>query len=239
MIDPAISAGLERIDIRERDLAHAYAPGFEPEATDVSGPRTTLVSTDPLATVPPEGAYFVAGANGGSVAYTRDGRFTVRDGELRAGDGRPALGFRAGHPNALATLRIDPYDAALGRASAPRVEADGTFAYARATIDPRTGERRVERVTVGRVALARFPAGSQPVRDGASYVRAPAGVAAHVGVPADAAFAALTTHARDLGRLDVVAGVEKLNEAYRAFDALRAANRARGTVEKTAMDLLK
>ena len=70
-------------------------------------------------------------------------------------------------------------------------------------------------------------------------MRAPAGIAPHVGVPADAAFAALTTHARDLGRLDVVAGIEKLNEAYRAFDALRAANHARGTVEKTTMDLLK
>jgi hypothetical protein len=92
---------------------------------------------------------------------------------------------------------------------------------------------------VGRVALARFPAGTQPVRVDAVHVAAPAGVRAQVGVPGDGYFAPLVPHARDLGGVDIVAGLEKMREAYEAFDALRAAHQARGTLEKSALDLVK
>ena len=39
--------------------------------------------------------------------------------------------------------------------------------------------------------------------------------------------------------LDIDAGLQRLNEAYVAFSAMSSANRARGTTEKTAMDLVK
>ena len=237
MIDPASAAGLERIAERERDVRGAYRPGFTP-APDAARPARAVPDANPLGVVAPEGGYFLTAAPGG-VAYSRDGSFRLEGGALVTADGSPVLGFTGASRERVAALRVDPYDAALGRVSAPRVDADGTFGYTRATVDPRTGERRVERVAAGRVALARFPAGTQPERIDATRVRPPRGVDAVVGTPAGGGFGALATHARDLGGLDLVTGLEKMKEAYLSYEAMRAAHHVRGTLEKTAMDLLK
>ncbi|GAC1302834.1 MAG: hypothetical protein NVSMB19_12410 [Vulcanimicrobiaceae bacterium] len=239
MIDPALAAGLTRIAERERDALHAFDPGFVPGRDDVARTPQVVPNADPLGVAVPSGAYVVTPDATGRLTFTRDGAFAFVAGELRASDGRPVLGFAVGDRTKLAPLRADAYDVALGRVAHARVEADGTFGYERTSVDPRTGERRVERVAVGRVALGRFPAGSQPERLDGSHVAPPPGARPQIGVPGEGGFAPLATFARDLGRVDILAGLEKLGEAYVAFEALRAANRSRGTVEKTAMDLVK
>ncbi len=119
------------------------------------------------------------------------------------------------------------------------LEDDGVLAYTRTSIDPRTRERSTERAVVGRVALARFPAGSNPQRLDATHFGAVAGIVPHVGAPADGAFPALATHARDIGNVDIDTGLQRLTEAYVAFSALQAANKAQGAGSKVVMDLLK
>ncbi len=239
MIDPNVSGAFARLDARRRDALGAFESGFEPEIADVAGRTGIQPNANPLSVVAPEGTFFVAANGASGVAFSRNGTFEIANGELRFAGGGPVLGFALGKPGAVVPLRIDPYVAALGHATDPRVEADGTFAYMRSTIDPRIGERRTERVAIGRVALARFPAGTQPERVDATHVRAPAGVNAQFGMPTDGRFAALATHARDLGRVDVIAGLERLREAYDELDAVRAAGKAHGTLDRTTMDLLK
>lgn len=239
MIDSAISAGLEKIAARERDVRGAYEPGFTPESSDAARGSRITRSDDPLCVAAPDGAFFATGGADGHVRFTRDGAFEIKDGVLSDRMGQPALGFAVGDRSRVAPLRIDPYDIALGRASNPHVDADGTFAYTRTSLDPRSGERRSERVVIGRVALARFPAGTQPLRIDAASLGAPPGIAPQFGVPADATFAPLHAHTRDLGRMDVIVGIEKMREAYENFEALRAANHVRGSFAKTTMDLLK
>jgi hypothetical protein len=134
---------------------------------------------------------------------------------------------------------LPPSDYALGRCGDIRIESDGTVSYTRPTVDPRTTVRGVERVTVGKVALARFPAGTMPVRLDDRHVGAPQGIAPHLGTPADGTFSGLATYSRDIGAVDVDASLVKLSEAYRALSALAAANKARGGADQTAMDLLK
>jgi hypothetical protein len=136
-------------------------------------------------------------------------------------------------------LRVPDVDRALGRAAGARVEADGTVSYARDAIDPHTGVRGVERVVIGRVALARFPAGTQPARLDGGRVGAPKNVVPHLGTPGDGTFAPLAVGSRDAGSIDVAAGVARLDEAYRAFEALGAAVSASARVQKTAVDLVK
>jgi flagellar basal body rod protein FlgG len=239
VIDPATANALDRLDARNSDVRNAYVAGFIPLANDTTRAPRVVPSADPLGVALPDGTFVLTPDPGGQIDYSRDGAFHVTDGELRASDGRPVLGFAAGDRKRLVPLRVDPYDAALGRVSEGRVEADGSVCYTRASIDPRSGERRVERVTLGRIALARFPAGTQPERVDAEHVRPPAGVAPQLGVPADGTFPALATKARDLGRVDILAGLEKMKEAYDNYEALRAAHHGRGETEKIAMDLVK
>jgi len=239
VIDPATNAGLARIAARERDVMHAYDPGFIPEATDIARKGTVVPTFDPLGVAIPDGAFVVTPHADGGLAYARDGALTIVDGELRARDGGAVLGFGVGDRSKLVPLRVDPYDSAQGRVANARIEADGTFAYARTTIDPRSGERRAENVAVGRIALARFPAGTQPTRIDAHHVAPPAGVRPEFGVPGDGGFEKLATRSRDLGRVDIIASLEKMREAYVSFEALRAAHHVRGGTEKTAMDLVK
>ena len=139
----------------------------------------------------------------------------------------------------LAPIRIDPIDLALHRCDDLRIDADGSLAYQRTTIDPRTGARIAERVIAGRLALARFPAGTVPVREDALHAEAPQGVLPHVGLAGDGAFGALLPMHRNGASIDIDAGLTKLREAYLALDALRAARTVDGSVAKTTMDLLK
>jgi flagellar basal body rod protein FlgG len=239
MIDTAIANALDRIAQRAVDAQRAFTPGASPRFGDVaSAAPQTRPNFDPLSAAPPDGTYFVTRDARGRTLYTRDGGFALRDGMLTLGNGDPALGLT--EPNGiLAQLRIDPVDAALGRVRNARIETDGSFAYERAVIDPRSGLRTVERVVAGRLALARFPAATAPNVIGADRLAAPPGVVPHVGAARDGNFAALTPMARDGGRVDFNRSLEALEEAYIAFDALQAAHKAKGSTSKTAMDLLK
>jgi flagellar basal body rod protein FlgG len=230
---------LQRIAERANDVLAAYRPGAFPAHADVAGGSAPLPSSDPLSAVAPPGAWFVTLDGSGVRTFTRAGTFHVgSDGVLAAADGDAVLGV-AGGSTTLAPLRVPDPDRLLGRASGARITADGTVAYTRASIDPRTRERTTETVTLGRIALARFPAGSAPLRLDATHAGGVAGVVPHLGVPADATFAPLTIAARDTGNVDVDASLQKLAEAYVAFSALQAANKAQGDGNKTVMDLLK
>jgi len=239
VIDAPTADALSRIADRAKDLLQAYRGGFEPAAGDATIRGTAAApALDPLSVVAPESTYFLTRAPDGTPLLSRDGSFGFVDGELRTSDGSVVLGT-TDETKTLRPLRIDPVDIALGRVTVPRIEADGNVCYLRGSVDPRTGERRSERVSVGRLTLARLPAGTLPQRVDATHVRAPRGVLPLVGRPADGTFAALTVHARDLGRLNVVAGLQRLAEAYLSLEALLSAHHARGQTAKTTMDLVK
>jgi flagellar hook protein FlgE len=136
-------------------------------------------------------------------------------------------------------LNVDAVDAALGRVGAARVEDDGTVSYERTIVDPRTGKRSVASAHIGRVALARFPASTALESNDGERFRPPSGVLAHVGVPNDGTFGALTPNRREESRVDIDRSLERLKDAYVAFDALAAAESVRARFGKTAMDVVK
>lgn len=238
MIDPATADAFDRIASRADDVRNAYRPGYTPKNFDVATTPRGVSNADPLGVATPDDAYLVVGENDGP-AYTRDGGLHVENGELRSIDGKPVLGFGLADHTRLVPMRVDPYDAALGRARGTRVDADGSVSYERETVEPRSGSRRTERVTIGRLALARFPAATPLVRIDGDRVRPGSGAAASYGVPGDGAFGALTTHRRDLGRVDMMVGLEKLKEAYDQYEAIRSAHHGKSSAEKTTMDLVK
>jgi flagellar basal body rod protein FlgG len=237
-LNPALGAALDRIAERAGDVRRAYTPGAQPARDDVAiespGSAFTL---DPLSVSSSDGAYFVTADARGGYAYTRNGSFHLAGGALVGQNGGAVYGMRA--DGSLGELRVDPVDAALGRAIGARVEADGTFVYERAAIDPRSGRRETQRVVAGRVALARFPAGTRLESADGDAFAAPAGTVAHVGVAGDGTFAALRPHQRQRSGVDLDESLVRLKEAYVAFDALQAAQSAKGHTAKTAMDLLK
>jgi flagellar basal body rod protein FlgG len=239
MLAPSSLDALQRIADRANDVLAAYTPGAEPLFGDVRAAAAPQPVDDPLSVAAPPGAWFVTLDERGARAYTRAGSFHIAaDGTLQTPGGSPVLGTLA-PGSALAPLALPEPDRTLGRCSDARVEGDGTLVYTRTTIDPRTRERAGERVVVGRIALARFPAGSAPQRIDATQFAAVAGVVPHLGAPADGTFATLATRVRDTGSVDIDLGLRRLSEAYVAFTALEAAHRAQGDGAKTVMDLLK
>ena len=83
---------------------------------------------------------------------------------------------------------------------------------------------------------ATTPEAIDPETSSASNVRAPDGVAPHVGSADDGTFGPMSG-GRAGGGLD--ASLRRLQEAYLALDALRAARNAQSGTEKGAMDLVK
>jgi len=217
LIADATARALENVAARERDLA-----GVFPQMQSLTSPD----------------AYFVTRDGAGRLLFTRSDSLLLRDGTLTDANGREILGYRT-PGSALSPLRADPVDIALGVTANTQIGPDGAVSYARQTIDPRSGERQLQYVSLGRLAVARFPAGTRLPAGEGSYSAAPAGVAPHIGTPGDGNFASLaspSTQSRD-GDLD--SGLQRLQEAYLALDALRAASTAQGSVQKTTMDLLK
>jgi flagellar basal body rod protein FlgG len=238
-LNAGLSAALDRIAERAADVRRAFTPGALPVrgdvATDAPRERFTL---DPLSVSAPDAAYFVVAGEHGARAFTRDGSFRFVDGRLVTESGRAVLGRR--RPDGpLEELRVDPVDAALGRVGDARVEDDGTVTYARSSVDPRSGRRSSAGVAIGRVALARFPASTALESNDGQAFTAPSGAIAHVGVPGDTAFGTLAPHRREESRVDIDRSLERLKDAYVAFDALAAAEAARGRFGKTVMDVVK
>jgi flagellar basal body rod protein FlgG len=241
MLNTSAVDAYDRIAARAQDVRDVFRPGAVPLNDDVRAGGAVAPSLDPLSVTPPPGAWLVTRGSDGIRTYERDGALSLDDGVLRTRDGAEVLGYPRGDARGAVPvpLRVPPVDAALGRASQAQIDADGTVAYSRAAIDPRTGARSTERVTLGRIALARFPAGTHPPRVDSSRVVAPAGVAPHLGTPADGTFPALATYSRDAGTIDLAASVAKLDEAYRAFEAIGAAVRTQSSVTNTTVDLVK
>ncbi|MBV9333521.1 MAG: hypothetical protein JO146_05905 [Candidatus Eremiobacteraeota bacterium] len=238
-LNPNLTSALDRIAERAADVRRAYTPGAVPTHDDVASPGIISDFTlDPLAVVAPEGCYFVSRDGDGKRVYTRDGAFSVRDGRLVNAEGQPILGSKTGDA-ALGDLHIDPIDDVLARVRDLAIGRDGTLSYRREYLDPRSGNRELQRVVVGTVALARFPAGTRlNARDG-SACTAPANAAPLISRPEENGFPPLEPMRRERGRIDVDASLVRLKEAYLAFDALQAAEAAKGHLGKTAMDLLK
>lgn len=237
-LNPNLTGALDRIAERAADVRRAYTPGAIPKYDDVASPGIISDFTlDPLSVVAPEGCYFVSDDHGRQT-YTRDGAFAIRGGRLVNAEGLPILGLRHGSA-APSELRVDPIDEALGHLHQLAMERDGTLAYRREYLDPRTGSREFQRVVVGRVALARFPAGTRLKTDDGGSCSAPENVSAQIGVPEANGFPPLEPMRRERGRIDVDQSLARLKDAYIAFDALQAAEAAKAHLGKTTMDLLK
>lgn len=238
-LNSTMSTALDRIAERAADVKRAFTPGAVPQHDDVATPGpASRFTLDPLSVAAPDGAYFIVIDSHGHTAYTRDGSFTLQSGRLVAADGAPVYGIRA-PDETLVELRVDPVDAALGRVNQPHIQPNGTFVYERNTIEPRTGERNTQRVTVGRIALARFAAGTRLDRTDPDRFLAPLGEPPSVGLAGDGSFALLAPMQRERSRVNLDEGLARLDDAYLAFDALSAAEAAKGHLGKTAIDLLK
>jgi len=239
MIDPTSAAALREIARRYDDVQHAYDPAFAARDATVGlrGGAPLVPDAGPLSVAPPRGAYVLVRREGHD-ALTQAGDFRFVGGELQTRDGAAVLGF-SGTDRTPRPLRADPIDVALRRVAEPQIDRSGTVSCALASVDPVSGRVRTRRVALGRIALAALPAGTQPSRVAGSYVLPPAGTNARVGVAGTSGFGEFATHVRQLGAIDLTAGLDRLREAYARFDALEAAHRSNDTAEKTAMDLLK
>ena len=237
MISPSSAHALDAIARRQQDLRAAFTPGAG-AAPDVLRPAHSHFTSDPLSAAAPPGAFFIGTDERGRQTYTRDGVFHLIDNVLVDRFDRPVMAIEKA-TGALVPLRVDGVDVALGRTADLQISADGSVSYGRTSIDPRTGANEQTRVVAGRLALARFSAATQLQPLDASRCLAPPNVAPHTGVAGDGNFGPIAPHQEEDSRVDFDLGIERLQEAYLAFDALRAAHSAQGKVEKTAMDLLK
>src|SRR5580692_3042040 len=92
-LNPALGAALDRISERAEDVRRAFTPGSVARYDDVAVARPSSEFTlDPLVVSAADGLYFVTRNERGEVSYTRDGSFTLRNGFLVDGEGKPIRG---------------------------------------------------------------------------------------------------------------------------------------------------
>jgi flagellar basal body rod protein FlgG len=249
-VDASAGALFDRVAARERDAQRAFMPGALPENDDVASTDDAASASnnaraddaravsDPLSVGLPQNAFVVAVDERGNMLYTRDGSFHLQDGTLVDASGRAVQGYR--QQNApLAPIELDRIDRGLDRVNDVRVEVDGRLTYARTVVDPRSGERVQQRVTAGRIALARFPAGTALHPLDSIHAGSTGDVVPHIGMPGDGSFGSLEPSRLTRSHIDLDASLIKLKESYLVFDALRAARQVNASTQKTATDLIK
>ncbi|MGH7708629.1 MAG: hypothetical protein ACREM6_12020 [Vulcanimicrobiaceae bacterium] len=242
MIEATSARVFTEIEGRAADLTNQFTPGYVP--ADDSERLTDAVratrSLDPMSTVAPPATYYIGEDSQGRRFYSRDSALRLDDGALHTRDGSAILGFPAGTTgDEPVPLAADPVDVALGRVGEPHVDASGDVAYTRNAVDPKTAEIKPEQIVIGRIALARFPAGTQIDAADGVHITAPAGVEPHIGRPGEGDFAKLIAQSTDQGQIDMFKGLTHLRDAYLAFSALQTASHARNKTDKVSMDLIK
>ena len=239
MVNATIDRAMRTIERRSEDLRGIFRSGSEPNYAELVRAERVETVANALSVVPPDAAYFLAGEPSRPL-YTRSGTFALRDGELVDESGRAILGFASSDASGVPQpLRVEHPDALLGRVEDAKIDPDGLFSYARSVIDPQTLESTIERVSVGRVALARFPAGTRLDRTDEMHARGPERLSPLVGTPADGTFTGLLVRSRAIGRLDPDAAIERLQDAYLAARALGAVERTHNGMVRGAFDLVK
>lgn len=256
MIDSVQVHFLNSFGIEGDDLQNSFTSGFIPADPQIrSAHARTAPSLNPLSAVAPDEAFFVGTDVHGRRFYSRNGDFRLAEGRLQTENGSTVMGYAPGGTT-LVPLQIDPKDVALGRAASAQIETDGSLTYTRPLINGKTGEKQSERVVVGRVALARFAAGTDvprliqsqqaayPVgsdsdsKDGVHFT-APAGLAPTIGKPNELGFRPLQTHRVDRGNLNMALAVKKLSDEYMEYAAFKTAGDAKGKNESEVLALLK
>lgn len=238
-MNPSLTSALDRITERAADVRRAFTPGAVPKNDDVATTATSAAFTvDPLSVAAPSDAYFLIRTISGETAYTRNGAFHVGSGVLLDAQDRPVLGMGV-QGTSLTELRVDEVDDALSRMRDARIDADGTLSYARIAIDPRIGRHESRRVSIGRIAIAKFPAATKLKTEDGSTSFAPDNVVPHVGVPGEGGLATISPMRRGGSGVHLDESLARLKAAYVAFDALAAAEAAKSGLGKTAMDLVK
>ena len=239
MTSSGVARAVEAAERRAEDLRLLYTGGAQPNFADAVREEGSEPARDSRSIALPPDAYLLAG-DSKKPAFTRDGTLSVRGGTLVDGSGTPVLGFPAGDTSGVPReLRIDNNDALLERAQDVRMEPDGVFGYARTIVDPKTLQAHVERVLVGHIALARFPAGTKLERIDSTHARPPANVVPVLGTPNDGHFSAVFPQRRAIGRLDADTAISRLQDAYLALRALGALERTQNGVIRGALDLVK
>lgn len=237
-IDNDFDASVDYVNKRADDAINAGKTGYAPNFTDVMVRRArSIPNGDPLSVAAPYGGYFVIGDRevGSERAYTRDGTFRLdRDGLLTNAAGAYVMGFRAGglDGRTLKPLQLPPE--LRGKENiAGAIRPDGTFVAVRTDVAGDPG------VPVGRIALARFPAGRVMRAEGdGSTLHAP-GEAPMIAEPGTSGTAVLTPGARDIGTVDRLAAIRHLSDASTAMSAQLQAAKAQDVLEKKAEDLNK
>ena len=164
-------------------------------------------------------------AKGGRTSYVRDGRFSISRWNVVGSNARPVLGFTS-DAGALYGLHVDPVDEALSRCEQP-VSPAARYN----TIDRRSIHMRCAR-TANDLRLAMWH-----WRDFGT--RLPSETPPHLGRANDGNFGAIAPMQRENGDASLDRSLDRLHDAYIAFDALQAAHKAQGHVGKTVMDLVK
>jgi len=237
MISAAAVHALDDIAQREAEMRAAFTPGALPTHSEIAAQPSLERDSSPLSAAPSGDGYFIVRDPAGNELFTEDGGFAIEHGSLVDRNGMPVLGYSPS--GTLSPLKLDPIDDALGRVGNLHIEPNGSLSYEKTAVDPITRQPERIKVVAGRIALARFSAATRLENVDHTRWRAPSEIPPHVGMPQDGNFLPLVTHAHRRSEIDPLTGIDRLQESFMAFDALRAAHSAQGRVEKIAMDLLK
>jgi hypothetical protein len=239
MLDGLIVHFLDNFGVTGDDVKHSYTAGFRPTNSQRFGEARSAPSLDPLSVVAPTDTYFIGNDPYGRRFFSRNGAFKLIDGQLRTQNGQSeVLGYMAGQTG-LVPLRVDPKDKMLNRASDVQIEADGSLSYMRSLIDPKTGQKKKERVVAGRIALAQFPGGTQLSAADGVHITPPYGIEPTLGKPNEPGFLPLQTKRVDRGQIDLKRSLQMLRDSYIEFDVFRVAGRAKGHNEDKVIALIK
>ena len=246
---------MSEIEALIADARRAAIPGAIGTAPDRPGalvgaelPGGSAVRTAPRASaldVAIDGPGLFVLARNGERRFARLGDFGVDDtGVLTNAAGARALGFgvdERGEPvTGLSELRVPPADLVSHRFASFTLDERGVFSGVTQRIDARTGRRRTQTVSLGRLALAILPAPERLARDGETMLALTVAAGKPtIGAAGGGGLSGLRPHALETGMVDIEGDLRRLWAARRRAEFENAITASSDQNARTALGLVK
>ncbi len=228
-------------------MSSASGGGAKEKKTTISFDQGKIFKTQTASNLAINGQGFFVTTDGSQTHYTRDGRFTWQDGELKDSFGKTAMGFPldaqgniSGDTGPMA-LTMDP-DTKLyaGKYTGFKFDETGKV-YGEATMtDPTTGQEIKTTTPLFQVAVASFPNASGLERSGTtSFTQSEDSGDANIGVAGQGALGSIAPGSLELSNVDYMQEGAAVGMMKQNFEANMASFKAMDKLTQSALGLVR
>lgn len=233
--------------INFNDVMNSSLRGGKAKSTQILFTQGEIFKTQTPTNLAINGQGFFMLNDGFKNHYTRDGRFTFQDGQLKSSDGKAVMGFPVDSQGNIAgeaapiNLSLDPNTNLYGgKYTSYSFDETGKLYGESTQTDPVTGQSSTSKTPIAQVAMASFANASSLKRSGTtSFEESENSGKAVTGVAGQGALGAVAPGSLELSNVDFAQQGFAMSMMKQTYESNMAAFRAMDKLTQSALGLVR